>query len=150
MNRLHSQDSDNTNEVVTRANRSSILESLMARPTKLTPELQATFLGALGRSYYLETAADLAGIDRRTIYHWLKRGKRARRGPYRGFFLAYKKTLAVKEALNIKAVEESGQWTARAWLLERSNYERWGNHRKELAELQRGVLEMKKSLEKLS
>jgi hypothetical protein len=114
------------------------------RPTKLTPELQTEFMAALGRCYYLDTAADLVGIDRRSVYYWLKRGKRTRHGPYREFFLAFKKTLAVKEALNIKAVEEAGQWTARAWLLERSSQERWGNYRKELAELKRGMADLKK------
>jgi hypothetical protein len=118
----------------------------VTRPTKLTPELQTEFMAALARCYYLETAADLVGIDRRSVYYWLKRGKRTRRRPYREFFLAFKKTMAVKEALNIKSVEEAGQWTARAWLLERSCPERWGNQRKELAEIKRDLAELRKKL----
>lgn len=46
----------------------------MARPTKLTPELQAAYLDALKRAWYFETAADLAGIDRGTVRRWIKRG----------------------------------------------------------------------------
>lgn len=47
----------------------------MARPTKLTPEVQQKICDALKAGNYFETACEHAGIDRRTGYEWLERGE---------------------------------------------------------------------------
>ncbi len=112
----------------------------MARPTKLTAELQAAYLDALRRSWYLETAADLAGIDRGTVRRWIKRGRRERRGPYREFCTAVKKASAERMATAIGRIEIAGEWQASAWLLERSAPGLWSNHRRDIAELRRQVV----------
>ncbi len=118
----------------------------MARPTKLTPELQAAYLDALKRSWYLETAADLAGVDRGTVRRWIKRGRRERRGPYHEFRTAVKKASAERMATAIGRIEAAGEWQASAWLLERSAPELWSNHRRDIAELRRLLTELEKKI----
>jgi transposase len=102
------------------------------RPTKLTRDLERSYLDALRRTRYLETAADLAGIHRVTLKRWLKRGRREP-GPYREFCIAVKKVLAESEANNVGEIESAEEWQASAWLLERRFPERWG--RKERHEI---------------
>jgi hypothetical protein len=43
------------------------------RPTKLTPELRDRILDAVLEGNYLETAAQVAGINKTTLYRWLRR-----------------------------------------------------------------------------
>ncbi len=50
----------------------------MARPTKLTPELQETILRYLRHGSYVETASAAAGINKSTFYDWLRRASRER------------------------------------------------------------------------
>jgi hypothetical protein len=116
----------------------------VARPTKLTPELQAAYLDALKRSWYLETAADLAGIDRGTVRRWIKRGRRERRGCYHEFCTTVKKAAAERLAAAIGRIEAAEEWQASAWLLERNAPEKWSNHRRDIAELKRRVNEIEK------
>ncbi|HXF72327.1 MAG TPA: hypothetical protein VNO79_06935 [Actinomycetota bacterium] len=49
----------------------------MARPTKLSPEVQARICQAIRAGNYRETAARYAGIGISTFYAWLQRGERA-------------------------------------------------------------------------
>lgn len=46
----------------------------MARPTKLTPQVHERIVNAISKGNYIETAAALAGIDKTTLYDWLRTG----------------------------------------------------------------------------
>lgn len=46
----------------------------MARPTKLTPDVQAKICTAIQAGNYIETASAFAGIGKTALYEWLKRG----------------------------------------------------------------------------
>lgn len=46
----------------------------MARPTKLTPEVQENICNWLKLGYYQEDAAIMAGISPSTYYEWMKKG----------------------------------------------------------------------------
>ncbi len=46
----------------------------MARPTKLTPDVQTKICTAIQAGNYIETASAFAGINKSTLYEWLKRG----------------------------------------------------------------------------
>jgi hypothetical protein len=50
----------------------------VARPTKLTLEVQAAIVEALKAGNYAEDAAVHAGIEPRTYYRWMKRGESGR------------------------------------------------------------------------
>ena len=47
---------------------------------KITAEITRCISEALGAGHYREVACKLAGIDRRTLLNWLKRGERERSG----------------------------------------------------------------------
>ena len=49
----------------------------MARPTILTPELQERIIQAIQVGNYFHVACEYAGIDRRTGWGWLAKGKDA-------------------------------------------------------------------------
>ena len=117
------------------------------RPTKLTPELQEQFCAALRRCWHLSVAADLCGIDRRSVFRWLKAGRRARKGLHRDFWHAVKKALAELSAdavAGIEAAGKGGNWTAFAWLLERKFPDQWSSLVPQIRELTRWVKQQEK------
>ena len=125
----------------------------MGRPTKLNYKVREKIVQAIKAGNYIETAAAYAGINKSTLYDWLKRGERekqrvAKNPRYRirksekiyvEFSDAVEKALAEAEMRDVlligKAAEE--QWQAAAWRLERKFPDRWG----------RKVIEHKGSLE---
>lgn len=99
------------------------------RPTKLTPELQAKICDAIRAGNYCETAAAFGGIDKTTLYDWMRRGARARHGIYADFSHAVEKALADAEARDVALIAKAaadGHWQAAAWRLERKFPDRWG------------------------
>jgi hypothetical protein len=116
-------------------------EVKVGRPSILTPELQQGLVDAVTRTFYLETACDMTGVGRRTVYTWLKRGRREKEGPYFEFRHAIKKAIAQKEANAVESIQAAGadSWQACAWLLERRFPERWSSNRKEIAELRKNL-----------
>lgn len=114
----------------------------MARPTKLTPELQENVLKVIRSGNYIETACAYVGINKSTFYDWLKRGAREKdrvaknprarvrkdEQPFVDFSNAVEKALAHAEIRDVaiigKAAEEN--WQAAAWRLERKFPDRWG------------------------
>ena len=102
----------------------------MARPTKLTPEIQARIVALLRAGNYMETAAAAAGISKQTLYDWLKRGARTKSGQFRGFLDAVEKATAEAEARMVAIIAKASekQWQAAAWHLERTKPERYGRH----------------------
>lgn len=114
----------------------------MARPTKLTPEIQVKIVESLKLGNYIETAAALAGINKTTIYEWLKRGARElervdnnpnarikrEEEPFVRFSNAVKKAQAEAEQRDLLVIAKASQndWKASAWRLERKYPHRWG------------------------
>src|SRR5437016_3138122 len=124
---------------------------MAGRPTDLTPELHDAFCAALRRTWYLDHAADLVGINRATVYAWMKRGRKEKKEPasiYTAFNGAVKKVLAERTAdcLDIIADAAKSTWQAAAWLTERRHPEKWGSARAELADLRKAVIALEKSL----
>ena len=78
--------------------------------------------------HYREVACKLAGIDRKTLLNWLKRGERERLWVYRELYLAVEKSEAKVEVFLLKNIETASakSWFASAWFLERKHPERWG------------------------
>lgn len=116
----------------------------MARPTKFDQTTAAVILKAVADGLPNETAARLAGIAERTLYHWLRRG-RAGEEPFFQFFHELKKqqAQAVSDAVGvIRAAAKRGQWKAAAWWLERRHPDLYGSDRKRVRELERLVSEI--------
>jgi transposase len=111
------------------------------RPTKLDAERQERIVLLLRQGNYVETAAALAGIDKTTLYDWLRRGMRARdlaaadkeveerELPYAEFSHAIERALAEGEAFHLSIIAKAaseGVWQASAWTLERRYPDRYG------------------------
>lgn len=98
----------------------------MARPTSLTPEVQAIVVEAIGRGLYRETAAALAGVSRRSLNNWEDRGATGEE-PYAEFLHVMKKAEASAESIVIDGVRAGCEgWQSKAWIAERRWPARWG------------------------
>lgn len=112
------------------------------RPTKLTSEVQHRIVQAIQAGNYMETAAAYAGINKTTLYDWLRRGAREKErleknsrarmrkaeAPYVKFSNAVEKALAEAEMRDVMIIGKAAaeQWQAAAWRLERKFPQRWG------------------------
>ncbi len=103
----------------------------MARPTKLTDQVQATIIAALEAGATYDLAAQCAGINPATFYRWKQRGEE---GDSDYVVFAESVELAGAVALvdalkTIKAASADPKyWQAAAWLLERRLHEDFGRH----------------------
>lgn len=79
------------------------------RPTKLTPALQDEIIKAIRAGNYMETAAAYQGVDKTTLYEWLRRGKAASRGIYAEFSHAIEKALAVAEIRDVMNIDNAAK-----------------------------------------
>jgi transposase len=102
----------------------------MARPSKLSPELQERCAALIRAGNTVEVAAEAAGISEATFYAWMARGEQSRASdrPYREFRAAVEQARAEAEATLVTRIAKAaanGSWPAAAWLLERRYSERW-------------------------
>jgi transposase len=97
----------------------------MGRHTKLTPVVHGKIIGYLGADAYLEHAAEAVGVGRATVYDWLRRGEADEpEEPYASFAADVRKAQAesvVRSLIVISKAEQSGDWKAAAWKLERKH-----------------------------
>lgn len=95
---------------------------------KLNEETATAIVNAVRAGNTNETAAAYAGINKDTLYTWMRKGRAAERGAYRDFVEALDHALASSEVRDLaligKAAEE--QWQAAAWRLERRYPDRYG------------------------
>lgn len=101
---------------------------VVGRHDKLTPEIQQTIVECLQAGNYLETSAAYANVTKKTLYDWMKRGNRQKRGKFRTFLNAIKKAIASAEVQSVATIAKASktQWQAAAWRLERKDYKKWG------------------------
>jgi hypothetical protein len=85
-------------------------------------------LEAVEAGNYIETAAELAGLSKNTVYDWLKRGETGET-PFKLFADALKRAAARAEAREVQKVRAAGEdprfWAASMTFLERRHPERW-------------------------
>jgi len=124
------------------------------RPDKLTPDAERTILNALRLGLYVETACDLAEIERKTFYNWLKKGEGQKDGKYRRFLHRVKRAQANAEGHLVGKIYNDPSWQSKAWMLERKFNKRWGRHAGEAEsnseDLVRQVVEAFKAMDALS
>src|SRR4051812_3365849 len=102
----------------------------MAKPSKLTPEVQENIVRLIRAGNTIELAAEAAGISQATFYAWMARGESGKRAdaPFVDFRDAVEQGRAEAEAVLVTRIAKAaanGSWSAAAWLLERSHPERW-------------------------
>lgn len=79
---------------------------------------------------YLEDAAAICQVDKKTVYGWITRGE-AGEEPFATFFHAFKEAEADAKRDALCTVRKGGQgWQANAWFLERRHRQGWGRDAK--------------------
>lgn len=105
------------------------------RPTKLTPELIQRVAAVVRAGNYLDTAARFCGIDKVTLWAWMKRGHAQKHGLHRDFLNALEEAQAAADvrdhALIAKAAERD--WRAAVEHLRLRNQARYGVRRVEVS-----------------
>lgn len=98
------------------------------RPSFLTPDRVDTIVKMLTAGNYLDAAAAMAGVDRSTVYQWLKKGANQQSGVYHDFHARVEQAQAEAECRLVSqiAAAAKNQWQAAAWHLERKFPDRWG------------------------
>src|SRR5262245_61615377 len=94
---------------------------MMARPTKLTTDVQQRVVSAVRAGNYLDQAAAYAGITYQTFRNWMLRGERSHSGPFLEFFEAVKRAEVEAEVSAVTTLRQAGlqDWRANLAFLER-------------------------------
>ena len=66
----------------------------------------------------LKHCADAVGINRSTIYDWMKKGEKAKSGKYKKFYLDMQKARAKFIQKNVKEIQDNKSWMAKQYLLQ--------------------------------
>ena len=102
----------------------------VARPSKLTPELEDGFLEALRYGAFIDQACDLVGISRTTFYAWRKAAEAGTDPNAERFMRNVRIASACAEYEAQGHVFHEfhlrGNWKAAAWWLQHRYPERWG------------------------
>lgn len=93
----------------------------MARPTKLTPELQDRLCEVLRAGNYIEAACAYVGIDSSQYRRWHEKNY-----TFRTAVDTARAQAEVGSVARIRKAGQEGDWRADAWWLERSFNDRWG------------------------
>lgn len=86
------------------------------------PAKRKRFLQGIQLGMTVTLAAKYAGIDRTTVYAWLRKGEEQNKGRYREFLDAMQEAegnCAASALASIHKAFKDGHWTAGAWILER-------------------------------
>lgn len=81
----------------------------MARPTKLTPELQERLLADIRIGLPYAKAAERAGITETSFYNWKERGQTEKSGIYFEFLKEVKKAVTDAMLRNVGLILQAGQ-----------------------------------------
>jgi hypothetical protein len=65
-----------------------------------------------------KSCADLVGIDRKTLYNWIQKGKKAKSGKYREFYINWIRASAKYEREHLNYISDSPSWMAHQYLLQ--------------------------------
>lgn len=109
----------------------------MGRPTKLTQPIHDLIVKFIKGGNYVETAAAAAGINKSTLYDWLKRGQTEEKGIYADFSNAVEQAMALSEIDLVNKLKKHDSDSAQPieWRLERRFPERWGRKDKITADI---------------
>ena len=83
------------------------------RPTKLTPEVQATICKHVAAGVSYADAARLAGVGETTLHRWRTSGESARSGKYRVFWEGVQAALAQFRSAATDVITRAGPWPQR-------------------------------------
>jgi len=107
----------------------------MARPSKLTPQVQEKICAAVEEGVSFETACEVADVAAATGWEWLARGMdrdpdRPTTPDFAEFAEALTRARARAEMREVQLIVKHAEddWRAAAWMLERRAPERYGRN----------------------
>jgi hypothetical protein len=77
---------------------------MKGRKTKLTKQTSQIICDSIRQGFTIEIAAVRGGIERSTLYHWLRKGRDAKRGLHAHFYRAFLNAKAYFEMLGTRTV----------------------------------------------
>ena len=90
---------------------------------KFTEDIRETIYDLVAKGFTYKDICVVCGIHKNTFYDWMKRGKKAKSGKYKEFYLNVEKAKSLrKNNLIDKLIEKTevkDDWKGYAWLLER-------------------------------
>lgn len=98
---------------------------------KFTDEIKQKLIVYRQNGLSKAKCAKMAGINESTLYDWIKKGKKAKRGKYREWYLAFEKAYVEFEAYHLQNIIDDDSWQSSAWILERKfkdEYSRFDKH----------------------
>lgn len=112
----------------------------------MTVDVQSQICAALQRGNYIETSAAFAGINKSTLFMWLKQGRKdiedGKANKHTRFIDAVEKAQAEAEVRDLEHVDRAagaGSWQAASWKLERRFPKRWGRVNPDAEDETRGM-----------
>ena len=95
---------------------------------KLNKNLEKQICNDIKAGVPITHAAVMNGIDASTFYAWYNKGKVAKSGKFRDFYLNVEEAKSVAIGLRVKRIYKAGEvdWKSDAWWLERVDPENFG------------------------
>lgn len=112
-------------------------KSLVGRPSKFNENVKERLLYALSTGNAIEPSCVYAGIDYTTYRKWMQRGEKEGKGVFFEFYEAVNVMIAEAEINLIGKLNNSPDWKASAWILERRHSERWSASHKIKVEVEK-------------
>ena len=93
----------------------------MARPTKLTPDVQEAIVDGINAGLTFRLSCARAGLDPATFYRWLEKGETAKSGVYSEFCdtVSRAKADSAMRLVSQITLQAPTDWRAAAFMLER-------------------------------
>lgn len=102
-------------------------------PYKFEPKAAREIIKSIKIGCWLEVASSCAGVARKTVYNWLRRGKRGESEDLAKFFREYKRARHLSGRLHVQwvfAAASNGNTEASKWFLERRYPKQFGKREK--------------------
>lgn len=95
---------------------------------KLNKNLEKQICNDIKAGVPITHAAVMNGIDASTFYAWYNKGKTAKSGKFRDFYLNVEEAKSVAIGLRVRRIYKAGEvdWKSDAWWLERVDPENFG------------------------
>ena len=89
----------------------------MTRKTKFNEVTIDTIITAHSNGLPMKYCADLAGIGRQTLYDWINKGKKSKKGKYHDFYMKFVKARSQFILYHMKKINKAEDWRSSQYIL---------------------------------